>query len=75
MSNTYDSLVKALLSVQQVNKYSREHDNMVHYLQRRLPEYAEVFERLNTASIKDMKVLQGSVLYSIVANMYFLFLF
>ena len=74
MNDIHDILMKASLSVQQVNKYPPKYDNRIQYLQQRLTKYSEVPERLNTDSIKDMENLQASVLYSIVVSMYFCFI-
>ncbi|CAF3889508.1 unnamed protein product [Rotaria sp. Silwood1] len=58
LNDIYNILVRASMSLQQVNKYPWEHDDSIRYLQKCLNEYSKLLEQLDLNKTQEMDSLE-----------------
>ncbi|CAF3767738.1 unnamed protein product [Rotaria sp. Silwood1] len=58
LNDIYNILVRASMSVQQVNKYPWEHDDSIRYLQKCLNGYSKLLEQLDLNKTQEMDSLE-----------------
>jgi hypothetical protein len=63
LNDIYNILVRASMSVQQVNKYPWEYDDSIRYLQKCLNGYSKLLEELDLNKTQEMDSLEGNFLF------------
>ena len=63
LNDIYNILVRASMSVQQVNKYPWEHDDSIRYLRKCLNGYSKLLEQLDLNKTQEMDSMEGKFLF------------